>query len=52
MYGIMLVYYIEPLDLLVCFQAAICIGVCIMLASTVGGFRNIIADASTYEFYT
>ncbi|XP_058775399.1 lysine histidine transporter-like 6 [Vicia villosa] len=32
--------------------AAICIGVCIMLASTVGGFRNIIADASTYKFYT
>ncbi|KAM1170264.1 hypothetical protein ACFX2G_021161 [Malus domestica] len=28
------------------------IGVFIMLASTVGGFRNIIADASTYRFYT
>ncbi|XP_054808389.1 lysine histidine transporter-like 6 [Prosopis cineraria] len=32
--------------------AAIFIGVCIMLASTIGGFRNIIADASTYRFYT
>ncbi|CAL5189195.1 unnamed protein product [Lathyrus oleraceus] len=32
--------------------ASIFIGVCIMLASTVGGFRNIIADASTYKFYT
>ncbi|WJX57826.1 hypothetical protein P8452_43344 [Trifolium repens] len=32
--------------------AAIFIGVCIMLASTIGGFRNIIADSSTYSFYT
>lgn len=28
------------------------IGVFIMVASTVGGFRNIIADSSTYKFYT
>ncbi|PQQ09647.1 hypothetical protein Pyn_27371 [Prunus yedoensis var. nudiflora] len=28
------------------------IGMFIMLASTVGGFRNIITDASTYRFYT
>ncbi|BBG94443.1 Transmembrane amino acid transporter family protein [Prunus dulcis] len=32
--------------------ACIFIGVFIMLASTVGGFRNIITDASTYRFYT
>lgn len=32
--------------------AAICIGVCIMLASTIGGLRNIIVDSSTYNFYT
>ncbi|GAU23525.1 hypothetical protein TSUD_40040 [Trifolium subterraneum] len=31
---------------------SIYIGVCIMLASTVGGLRNIIADSSTYSFYT
>ncbi|KAG6601305.1 Lysine histidine transporter-like 6 [Cucurbita argyrosperma subsp. argyrosperma] len=31
--------------------ASILIGVFIMLASTVGGLRNIIADASTYTFY-
>jgi len=34
------------------FQAGIYIGVCIMLASTVGGLRNIITDSSTYSFYT
>lgn len=28
------------------------IGVFIMMASTVGGLRNIIADSSTYKFYT
>ncbi|KAK4760410.1 hypothetical protein SAY87_005303 [Trapa incisa] len=28
------------------------VGVFIMLASTVGGLRNIVADASTYSFYT
>ncbi|KAK7306951.1 hypothetical protein VNO77_39601 [Canavalia gladiata] len=27
-------------------------GACIILASTIGGFRNIIADAATYKFYT
>nr|GFC23553.1 lysine histidine transporter-like 6 [Tanacetum cinerariifolium] len=27
------------------------IGVFIMLASTIGGFRNIIADSSSYDFY-
>ncbi|XP_061345642.1 lysine histidine transporter-like 6 [Gastrolobium bilobum] len=32
--------------------ASIYIGVCIMLASTVGGLRNIVADASSYSFYT
>ncbi|KAL9317868.1 hypothetical protein ACSQ67_014385 [Phaseolus vulgaris] len=32
--------------------ASICIGVCIMLASTIGGLRNIVADASSYSFYT
>ncbi|KAF7808914.1 lysine histidine transporter-like 6 [Senna tora] len=32
--------------------AAIFIGVCIMVASTIGGLRNIVADASTYSFYT
>ncbi|XP_021814390.1 lysine histidine transporter-like 6 [Prunus avium] len=32
--------------------ACILIGMFIMLASTVGGFRNIITDASTYRFYT
>ncbi|KAG5152511.1 hypothetical protein JHK84_028983 [Glycine max] len=32
--------------------AAIYIGVCIMLASTIGGLRNIVADASSYSFYT
>ncbi|XP_014512071.1 lysine histidine transporter-like 6 [Vigna radiata var. radiata] len=32
--------------------AAIYIGVCIMLASTIGGLRNIAADASSYSFYT
>lgn len=32
--------------------ASIFVGVFIMLASTVGGLRNIIADASTYTFYT
>ncbi|KAK2457548.1 lysine histidine transporter [Trifolium repens] len=32
--------------------ASIYIGVCIMLASTIGGLRNIIADSSTYSFYT
>ncbi|CAI8604064.1 unnamed protein product [Vicia faba] len=31
---------------------SIYIGVCIMVASTVGGLRNIIADSSTYSFYT
>ncbi|KAL4609700.1 hypothetical protein ACB092_08G000500 [Castanea dentata] len=33
-------------------QSCIFVGVFIMLASTIGGFRNIIADASTYSFYT
>lgn len=32
--------------------ASIFIGVFIMLASTIGGLRNIIADSSTYRFYT
>lgn len=32
--------------------ASIFIGSFIMLASTIGGFRNIITDASTYSFYT
>ncbi|CAA2980314.1 lysine histidine transporter-like 6 [Olea europaea subsp. europaea] len=32
--------------------ACIFIGVFIMAASTVGGLRNIVADASTYEFYS
>ncbi|XP_030471800.2 lysine histidine transporter-like 6 [Syzygium oleosum] len=31
--------------------ASIIIGVFIMMASTIGGLRNIIADASTYRFY-
>ncbi|KAK8607113.1 hypothetical protein V6N13_052859 [Hibiscus sabdariffa] len=31
---------------------SIVIGVFIMLASTIGGLRNIVADASTYSFYT
>ncbi|KAF2311184.1 hypothetical protein GH714_019939 [Hevea brasiliensis] len=32
--------------------ASILIGLFIMIASTVGGFRNIVTDASTYRFYT
>ncbi|TXG56803.1 hypothetical protein EZV62_018116 [Acer yangbiense] len=32
--------------------ACIFVGVFIMLASTIGGFRNIVTDASTYSFYT
>ncbi|KAK9114815.1 hypothetical protein Syun_021612 [Stephania yunnanensis] len=32
--------------------ACICIGMFIMFASTIGGFRNIVIDASTYRFYT
>ncbi|KAI6686206.1 hypothetical protein NL676_032119 [Syzygium grande] len=32
--------------------APIIIGVFIMMASTIGGLRNIIADTSTYHFYT
>ncbi|XP_004298301.1 PREDICTED: lysine histidine transporter-like 6-like [Fragaria vesca subsp. vesca] len=32
--------------------ASIFVGVFIMLASTIGGFRNIVTDASTYRFYT
>lgn len=32
--------------------ACIFTGVFIMLASTIGGLRNIIADSSTYEFYS
>ncbi|KAL3830979.1 hypothetical protein ACJIZ3_019781 [Penstemon smallii] len=32
--------------------ACISVGVFIMLASTIGGLRNIITDSSTYEFYT
>ncbi|KAK7343900.1 hypothetical protein VNO77_13006 [Canavalia gladiata] len=32
--------------------ASIYVGVCIMLASTIGGLRNIVADASSYSFYT
>lgn len=32
--------------------ACIFIGVFIMIASTIGGLRNIIADSSTYKFYT
>jgi amino acid permease len=32
--------------------ASIYIGLFIMLSSTIGGFRNIIADSSTYKFYT
>ncbi|KAL5553489.1 hypothetical protein UlMin_040890 [Ulmus minor] len=31
---------------------SIFVGVFIMLASTIGGLRNIIADSSTYSFYT
>ncbi|KAJ4710558.1 Lysine histidine transporter like [Melia azedarach] len=31
--------------------ACIFIGVFIMLASTIGGFRNNVTDASTYTFY-
>ncbi|EEF33263.1 amino acid transporter, putative [Ricinus communis] len=32
--------------------ASILVGVFIMIASTIGGFRNIVTDASTYRFYT
>ncbi|KAJ8760753.1 hypothetical protein K2173_018661 [Erythroxylum novogranatense] len=32
--------------------ASICVGVFIMMASTIGGFRNIVADSSTYTFYS
>ncbi|XAR65401.1 hypothetical protein NMG60_11009523 [Bertholletia excelsa] len=32
--------------------ACICVGVYIMLASTIGGLRNIITDSSSYEFYS
>nr|AFK44764.1 unknown [Lotus japonicus] len=32
--------------------ASISIGVCIMLASTIGGMRNIVVDSSSYSFYT
>ncbi|XP_019164916.1 PREDICTED: lysine histidine transporter-like 6 [Ipomoea nil] len=32
--------------------ACIVIGVFMMVASTVGGLRNIVADSSTYEFYS
>lgn len=32
--------------------AGIYVGVGIMLASTIGGLRNIVADSSTYSFYT
>ncbi|WOH15473.1 hypothetical protein DCAR_0935014 [Daucus carota subsp. sativus] len=32
--------------------ACIIIGVFVMIASTIGGLRNIIADSSTYEFYS
>lgn len=32
--------------------ACICIGVFIMMASTIGGLRNIFTDASTYRFYS
>lgn len=32
-------------------QISIVVGVFIMLASTIGGLRNIIADSSTYSFY-
>ncbi|QCD90055.1 lysine histidine transporter-like 6 [Vigna unguiculata] len=31
---------------------SIYVGVCIMLVSTIGGLRNIVADSSTYKFYT
>lgn len=34
------------------FQGCIFVGVFIMMASTIGGLRSIIADASTYSFYT
>lgn len=34
------------------FQACIFIGVFIMIASTIGGLRNIVADSSSYEFYS
>lgn len=34
------------------YQASIYIGLFIMVASTIGGLRNIITDASTYSFYT
>ncbi|KAM7271386.1 hypothetical protein ACFE04_030600 [Oxalis oulophora] len=30
----------------------IVVGVFIMMASTIGGLRNIVADSSTYDFYT
>ncbi|XP_073146821.1 lysine histidine transporter-like 6 [Henckelia pumila] len=32
--------------------ASIVVGVFIMVASTIGGLRNIVIDASTYEFYS
>ncbi|KAG5236949.1 lysine histidine transporter [Salix suchowensis] len=32
--------------------ASIFVGVFIMIASTIGGFRNIVTDSSTYRFYT
>ncbi|KAG6764169.1 hypothetical protein POTOM_031628 [Populus tomentosa] len=32
--------------------ACIFVGVFIMMASTIGGFRNIVTDASSYRFYT
>ncbi|KAK4835955.1 hypothetical protein QYF36_016817 [Acer negundo] len=32
--------------------ASIIVGLFIMLASTIGGLRNIVTDASTYSFYT
>lgn len=35
-----------------CLQACIFVGVFIMIASTIGGFRNIVTDSSTYRFYT
>lgn len=34
------------------FQISIFFGVFLMVASTVGGLRNIVADSSSYEFYS
>jgi hypothetical protein len=33
-------------------QGCIVVGVLLMLASTIGGLRSIIQDASTFQFYS